>query len=269
MSHRLTPAHSTPTQADGTHGWAYGRLWSMARAVCCEVSSFRPDVVLGLAHGGWLPLRVGMALWPEIHAEPFPPVVRTNIGREKQRRFDDECERLEIDLAYPKTDDGIDTGLFQALFSDGPVITHFLVWLREQQHWQAELRDQVSSVLGAVAPPRRALIVDEGESVAGTRILALGLLSGTFPGMEGRFLSGGDWRGDLPKLWLRTFHPETLAALQAEQRRPHGALELPCLSHLFWMAPGTEDVDDDCSLAWRQLTQENGYVQPLLRYLPF
>jgi len=55
--------------------------------VCIEIEKFQPDVVLGLAHSGWMPVVVAQTLWAETRAVSFPPATRTNIGLEKNEIY--------------------------------------------------------------------------------------------------------------------------------------------------------------------------------------
>lgn len=61
-------------------------FWILAQAVCADVSAFRPDLIIALAHSAQGPLRAVQTLWRETRAEPLPPVLITNLGREKLLR---------------------------------------------------------------------------------------------------------------------------------------------------------------------------------------
>jgi len=62
-------------------------LYRLGNNVCAEIEKFQPDVVLGLAHSGWMPVVVAQTLWTETRVESFPPSTRTNIGLEKNEIY--------------------------------------------------------------------------------------------------------------------------------------------------------------------------------------
>ena len=57
-------------------------LYRLGNNICAEIEKFHPDVVLGLAHSGWMPVVIAQTLWTETRTEIFPPTTRTNIGLE-------------------------------------------------------------------------------------------------------------------------------------------------------------------------------------------
>ena len=58
-------------------------LYRLGKNSCAEIEKFQPDIVIGLAHSGWLPVVVAQTLWAQTRSAPFPPSMRTNIGQEK------------------------------------------------------------------------------------------------------------------------------------------------------------------------------------------
>jgi hypothetical protein len=65
-------------------------LYRLGTNICDEIEKFHPDVVLGLAHSGWMPVVIAQALWAETKETPFPLSTRTNIGLEKKEIYDEQ-----------------------------------------------------------------------------------------------------------------------------------------------------------------------------------
>jgi len=199
-----------------------------------------------------------LAFWEETRDMPFPPVVRTNLGREKLRRYHTLCERLgRGDLL---------TELFESAFEGG----HMLAWASEQP-WQAELAAQVRTVLGAGASPARILVLDDWIGEGNTWILSLGLLRILFPQTEPCFFAGfsRDWCSRMGQHWLLRHHPRAYQKMRAadETSRQQGKDPTHFMRDLCLLVPGTEDVDPE-SLAWRPITAESEIVQKFSAFLP-
>ena len=231
---------------------------SAAQEVCEEVEAFQPDLVVVLLHSGEGPLRAALAFWEETRDVPFPPVVRTNLGREKLRRYHALCERLGRG--------GLLTELFESSFEGG----HMLAWASEQP-WQAELAAQVRMVLGAGASPARILVLDDWIGGGNTWLLSLGLLKLLFPRAESCFFAGfsSDWCGRMGQHWLLKHHPRAYQKMRVadETSRQQGNDPTYFVRDLCLLVPGTEDVDPE-SLAWRPITAESETLQRLSAFLP-
>ncbi|RME45739.1 MAG: hypothetical protein D6791_10025 [Chloroflexi bacterium] len=232
-------------------------LWLLAQAICDQVESFQPNLVIVLLRSGEGPLRAALALWDETRGVPFPPVVRTNLGREKVRRYHELRDSLGREPLIE--------------WVHGPdEAAHLLAWVAEQRPWQAELAAQVHAVLGDSNTPARILVVDDFAFEGTTWLLALGLLKEIFPQAEARYIAGtlGGWSGNLARYWLQEHYPDVRARMEAEAQsdRQQGQLET-CLIHLRWIATGTEEVDPE-SLDWRPLSTNSETVQKLTRFLP-
>ncbi len=232
-------------------------LWLLAQAICDQVESFRPDLVIVLLHSGEGPLRAALALWDETRGVPFPPIVRTNLGREKVRRYHELRDSLGREPLIE--------------WLHGPdEAAHMLAWVAEQRPWQAELAAQVHAVLGDNNMPARILVVDDFAFEGTTWLLALGLLKEVFPQAEACYIAGtlGGWSGNLARHWLQEHYPAVYAEMEADARaeRDQGEIET-CLTLLRWIATGTEDVDPE-SLDWRPLSANSEAVQKLTRFLP-
>lgn len=48
-------------------------LFDLGLAACAAIRDFQPDLVIGLAHSGWVPVPVARALWQTAESQPFPP----------------------------------------------------------------------------------------------------------------------------------------------------------------------------------------------------
>jgi len=230
-------------------------IWWLAKSICDETCSFEPDLVIGLAHGGRLPLHAAQVLWRETHAEPIPATLALNLGREKKARYCQLCEILDL----PPLD---------GEYSNDIIIGHFLSWIARQHRWQDELREQVASVLGPGVAPLRVLVCDEFIHYGDTWILALGLLRSTYPVAQTRLVAGHcQWRYDLGRVWLEGHHPGVYPQIEAEhtalcKKEPWGGV----LRYLDQIALGSEDVDPE-SLAWQPIDANSVVVQRLREYL--
>jgi hypothetical protein len=234
-------------------------LWHLAQAACKDIEEFQPDLVIALAHSGWLPLRAVLTLWEETHRQPFPPFMLTNIGREKGERYFDFTELLDLPM-------------FQGVYAPTEVIVGWLAWLYEQRQMHDTLRQQIAGVLGPDVGPQRVLVVDDFVHEGSTWITTLGLLWLVFPTADSRFVSSAP---QLPKaalgmLWVQQEHPEVFEALRGrieaeEKSDPARSSDLEF--YLGDVACGTEDVTR-YSLEWRRISASSKCVQVLSDFLP-
>ncbi|MCB8985829.1 MAG: hypothetical protein H6659_18520 [Ardenticatenaceae bacterium] len=82
----LSPPNPTPTEAlaaliPGIH--------QFAQYIAGEIRTYQPDLVIGLAHSGWLPVLAAQTVWETQQDAPFPPSLRLNFGQEKLDRHND------------------------------------------------------------------------------------------------------------------------------------------------------------------------------------
>jgi hypothetical protein len=230
-------------------------LWILAQAACADITAFQPDLVIALAHSARGPLRAAQTLWAETRPDPFPPTLITNLGREKLDRYDELRDRLGM---HP---------FIEWVFGDVEA-AHLLAWVTPQIAWREELTGQVRATLGADAPPRRVLVLDENVYEGGTWVMALGLVHDAFPGAEARFIAGGEGWIKLGQAWLARFHPEIVEGMRAaQQQERQQQIWLDCFWRLNHLTPGTEDVERE-SLAWRPITAQSPRVQSLADFLP-
>jgi hypothetical protein len=232
-------------------------LWEVAVQVVRRILAFQPDVVVALLHSGWAPAKAARMLWQATQAEPFPPLVKTNLGREK------------ISL-YPGGSKRFGAGNFLEDYSDPFQIGHFLAWLVQQKKWHAELAGQIQAQLPAGETPQRIMIVDDWIAEGNTWILSLGLLDIIFPQAEKQFVAGEfSWKQSFHRLWLETFHPHLLEQLDSSHDQDCSVDENRhvLINHLIRLIPGTEDVDA-ASFDWRPITTSSPDVQKLTKYLP-
>jgi hypothetical protein len=214
-------------------------------------------VVVALLHSGWVPAKAAHMLWQATRAEAFPPLVKTNLGREK------------ISF-YPGGSKKVSTGNLLGDYSDPFQIGHFLAWLVQQKKWHAELAGQIQAQLPAGVTPQRIMIVDDWIAEGNTWILSIGLLDILYPAAEKQFVAGAySWKTSFHRLWLETFHPHLLGQLDSSTGRdgPVDENRHVLINHLIRLIPGTEDVDAT-SLDWRPITASSPDVQKLTKYLP-
>jgi hypothetical protein len=232
-------------------------LWEVAVKVVRRILSFQPDVVVALLHSGWAPTKAARMLWEATRAEPFPPLVKTNLGREK------------ISF-YPGGSKKIGVGNFLGDYSEPFQIGHFLAWLVQQKKWHAELAGQIQASLPPGETPQRIMIVDDWIAEGNTWILSLGLLDILYPKAEKQFVAGASsWKKSFHRLWLKSFHPHLLKQFDRSHHRDGSVDENrhALINHLIRLVPGTEDVDA-ASFEWQPITAASPDVQKLTKYLP-
>ncbi len=226
-------------------------LYRLGSRVCTEVESFQPDIVIGLAHSGWMPVTVACALWSATHTTGFPPTVRTNIGQEKHEIYK---ERFKPPIpAYCCGE-----------CCDGSVdrLGHYLAWIADQRRWQEVLRSQMRAVYPL--PPERILVVDDLFGGCRTCYIALGLLETLYPQAEARMIAGErDLTNAFVEAWLLEFSP----ALGSEVAQPHDPQSrtrylYPLHEQLKPLITGSEDIVPH-SLKWRPLIPQSAAVKAL------
>jgi hypothetical protein len=257
LSMTMTSVMPDDAAGDLTGRTVLERMLDLAEAICQEIEGFDPDLVVALYHSGQAPLRAALALWRQTRHGPFPPVVRTNLGREKVRRYDE----LRAELGWSPLVSWVDSERRLA---------HCLAWIDEQHAWREELGNQVAEVLGEGVTPDRILVIDDFLYEGTTWVLALGLLHSLFPAAESRFMSGAldGWRGTLAEMWLDKHHRGVYKALEAKaQAARHKNVFPSCGTYLGRIVAGTEDVDGE-SLAWQPITARSEVTKSLSRFLP-
>jgi len=221
-------------------------LYYLAQAACLDIREFQPDLVVVLAHGGWGLLWAVEALWNK--EDPFPPVLVTNIGREKLKRYD--ALRPQPFLEH--------MNLYVAEYAGDIENGFFLAWVSRQKGWHDALRKQVLETLQG-SEPKRVLVLDDANFVGSTFRIVLRLLADIFPDCMTRMLAGDafEWRNEIAASWL------TAHGVTSEIQKDHTfSLEV------FSLVPGTEDDGDNDSFSWRLLTRENKVFDVLGKTLP-
>ena len=232
----------------------------IAHYICDQVQSYKPDLVIGLAHSGWLPVDLAQGLWNRTHASPFPSVLRTNFGSEKVAIYDHY--RIEHGL-----------GFFSG--GDNPADReHFLTWLQEAKQWHSELRSQIKSIFPKNQVPTRVLVVDEFIASHSTSFLFLGLLAVMYSNADSIFIDADldGWKQRLVSLWLDRFHPAILAGVsQALLKETSPDICGPDHSQLSDRAAGlaaaTEDLQPN-SLFWKKIDASSPLIKQLDGILP-
>ena len=122
-------------------------LYRLGSNTCDEIDKFHPDVVVGLAHSGWMPVVVAQTLWVETRETPFPASIRTNIGLEKHAIYTARFGKSMPAFCCGECSDGAGRK------------GHYLAWMADQTRWLETLRAQISAVFPAT--PKRILVVDD------------------------------------------------------------------------------------------------------------
>jgi hypothetical protein len=234
------------------------RAWYVAKSICSKVEEMHPDLVVALAHSGWPAVYAATVLWSETRAQPFPPLLRTNLGREKIIRYDTH-------LAETRGEDEIDWFVPDYIFDQIP---EFLDWLAKQNDWLTELRQQVQETLETSIAPKRILVFDDFVHEGATKRLALGLFNQLYPDAWIQlFIADWKWRDPAIEAWLKLYHPDLIPSLQATSEIVDGQTIFKPRAYLNMLAVGTTDVVRD-SLAYRHITAESEVLVPLLPFLP-
>ncbi len=221
-------------------------------ALCDEIESYQPDLLISLMHSSWMAVQVTMRLWRATRSTPFPPVVKTNIGREKLRIYDEECPD-QPENWFREFDDS----------NRG----HLWAWLETHLEWLVQLRRQVEDVCGPGLSPQKVLIVDEFVSSGRTATFAICLTSDAFPKAQVRFTGAylNEWCQAMFRAWLGDFHPDILSQVPDAPgyNDPRQGLE----EQITLVVPGTEDTQPP-SLDWQPIRPGSELLDPLLRLLP-
>lgn len=228
-------------------------IYDLCLLVCQKIDDFAPDVVLGLAHSGWMPVAVARSVQGAVGLAAFPPAVRTNIGQEKH-----DVYIKRYGSAFPAFCCGE--------CSDEPLRAgHYLAWLSTRARWLDELREQVRETLGE-GQPRRILVVDDVYGGLRTAYTALGLLDALYPGAESVMIAGyADLTNDFVDAWIETFAPgilETVPKTSAGRSNRYGHNLHEKLKPLI---TGSEDINP-ASLRWKPISVESDAVQRALHY---
>ena len=226
-------------------------LYRLGTEVCDEIEKFHPDVVIGLAHSGWMPVVVAQALWQEINDTPFPPSTRTNVGLEKKEIYD---------RRYGKSSPAFCCGEC----CDGPGRkSHYLAWVAEQTAWLNTLRQQIGKVYPST--PKRILVVDDifGGYRSGYAILAL--LEELYPEVETYVHAGhNDLTDNFVTGWLEQFAPTLTNDIPVSHRSRYTS---PWHEQLKPLITGTEDITPD-RLDWKFIDRESPAVKALADHIP-
>ncbi len=225
-------------------------LLELGQAACAAIRDAQPDLVIGLAHSGWMPVVVARGLWQATEHQPFPPCLRINLGLEKSEIF-------------RKLRKAAGLGDFTANYQGAFWVVPLLVWAEDQLGWQSELREMAAETLGKNREPRRILVLDEMVSEGDTYLMTLSLLRAVYPDADARFLAGRTtWVNELADLWLAETQPgmDRAALLKDDPRgmRKEG---------LKRIVVGTEDVAAN-SLRWQFVTGAHPGLQSLSKIIP-
>ena len=228
-----------------------------AHAVAAEVARFQPDLVVGLAHSGWLPVLAAQAVWEVQQARPFPPTLRINFGREKLATY------------FGLWGDS-DVGNNPLDYGEDIFLGHILWWVTKHTGWQTALQEMVAQAMPGQMP-QRILLVDECIHEGTTYFPAAGLFATVFPQADVRFVADNliFWGNTATMAWLHQHHPQTertLAPYLSKVDNKEWEQALPLNSALRWVAAGSEDVDAD-SLVCAPIDQNSRTVARLSPYL--
>lgn len=228
-------------------------LYQLGLQVCAEVEKFQPDIVLGLAHSGWMPVVVAQTLWAETRKTPFPPATRTNIGLEKH-----EIYHTRFGKSWPAFCCG-------ECSDEAGRIGHYLAWLLEQTTWLKTLRRQIKTIFPSI--PQRILVVDDIFDGYRSGYATLALLEALYAQAEVYVCAGWhDLTNNLVTGWLAEFVP-SLAQDIIEKEPVRGRYASSWQETLKPLITGTEDITPD-RLDWKFIDRDSRAVQALADQIP-
>lgn len=214
-------------------------LYCLGSRACIEIEIFQPDIVIGLAHSGWMPVTVARALWAETRATAFPPSMRTNIGQEKHDIYK---ERFKPPMP------GYCCG--ECCGNSTDRLGHYLAWIADQRQWLDTLHSQIQ----AVYPdnPARILVVDDLFGGYRACYIALGLLDVLYPQAQTYMIAGGkDLTNDFVDAWLSQFAPSLSSEVTSNAAKSDRARYAnPWHEPLKPLINGSEDITPE-SLDWQ------------------
>jgi len=222
-------------------------LWEHAVEICNLTHFWQPDVSLVLLHSAMGPLIAADELWQHTFGEPYPKVVKSNIGREKLNRY----HRIPRPRSIPTR--------FIADYEVSLGVSHFMAWASVQQDWISQLKSQIESAIGPQVP-QKILVIDDFHHEGGTELLVFCLLRTLYP--QARFIfshHSENWK-DLDTPWLAKNFPEYDQIEDEHEKR-----ELRSL--LLDTKLGTTDISKE-NLGWKDLTADDPILEPLLKYGP-
>lgn len=230
-------------------------IYRLAKNICDEIENFQPDLVIGLAHSGWLPVAVAQVLWAETSSAPFPPSMRTNIGQEKYEIYHARYGKVLPAICCGECCWG----------NEGR--GHYLAWVAEQTSWQKTLHKQIKEIYSS--KPKRILVTDDlfGGYLSGYTVL--GLLDNLYPNIEAHVFAGeSDLTDHFVTGWLSEFIPQ-LAKEILENGIDSSNIRYgsPWQQLLKPLINGTEDVEPD-SLDWKFITRDSAAVKAAAEYVP-
>lgn len=236
-------------------------LWGLAQNICNAVLQFQPEVVVVLMNSAWLPFLGGLHLWQSRQSwqhGAFPAVVQLNLGREKQRRYNQSGRRFA-------------SGNFGGLGASDLEIADYLCFLAEQRDWLEEMRQHFWIAYQGATFPQSILVMDDWLDAGGTFLLASGLLHSLYPHSKLHFVCGErDWKSAFWNEWLSWYHPR-LSFLQETDPLPDDQPRPPAYlaekRAIYRLTAGYEGISSD-SLESRPISAESELLQPLLPYLP-
>ncbi len=228
-------------------------LYQNGTNICVEIEKFQPDMVIGLAHSGWMPVVVAQTLWAQTRKGSFPPAMRTNIGREKHEFYSARFGKSIPAFCCWTCSDSPDRA------------GHYLAWVAEQDAWLATLRAQIEQVYSGI--PARILVVDDLFGGARSGYMVMALLYSLYPQVATYVMAGHtDLTDNFVTAWLEEFIPVLVRDGDEKPKRSQ-RYSSPWQELLKPLITETEDISLD-RLDWHLLSPESPAVRALIEYLP-
>jgi len=219
-------------------------IYNTAREICNEIISFQPDLIVGVAHSGWMPVQASKKLWSITQKTDFPNAFRINIGHEKlgylfkKRQIDDQ----EPNLSFREINE-----LKKKVFTC--------------TDWIIEFRYLVEQNYNLSVEPNRIMIIDDFISTGKTAVMATSVAKAAFPKASVIFLSGrlNGWRQAFTKEWILETGSGLLPFMLLESN-------YSLWNNLKLLVSGTEDIEP-YSLDSKSIKSGSQVLVPLLEYI--
>lgn len=176
-------------------GPAFRRL---AVAICDEIETQPPDLIVVLHCSGAVVWRAVEQLWMVTRARPLPPVTAIRINQGSPRQY---WKRFEPN--------GWE-------WMDEDRVGHMVAWSARVKEWRTAMQRRLHSALGDAAC-RDVLVVDDVMDDGWTALTAFGVILSAAPKARLRLMAGvpGFWREILGHAWLAATAPQVMERMVA------------------------------------------------------
>lgn len=185
----MTADEQAMTQTAADEVWE--AFWHLATAICNEIETTAPDLIVVLHCSGAVVWRAVERLWSARCASLCRQVLAHESARHPREYLDQYDDFIE----------------WQYMGEDRA--GHMVAWAAGREEWRTALQMRLHAALGA-ARPSYVLVIDDVVADGWTALTAFGVLMSVLPDAKACLMAGvpGYWRETLGKEWSVTFHPD-------------------------------------------------------------